>query len=102
MAGKKSATIGARISDDLRRRLDDISVRYRVSDAAMLEDALTALADYVESRGKYEWPMSMVYDEARARELEAAEEPGPFGSTAPPPPRGLPKPPPGQSLPDVG
>lgn len=98
MAGKKTATIGSRINPLLRERLDRIAQRYRVTDAAMLDDALTALADYVESRGKYEWPMAMVYDEERAAEIAAAAEDPP----APPFRREAPKEPPGQSLPDAG
>ncbi|HEX2101464.1 MAG TPA: hypothetical protein VHF69_12410 [Candidatus Synoicihabitans sp.] len=74
MAGKKSATIGGRIDGELRERLDRITRRFAVTDAAMLDDALTALADYVESRGRYERPMAMIFDEERSSLLAAAAE----------------------------
>lgn len=57
---KKTGAINGRISGTLRKRLDAIFDKHRVTDAQMLEDALTALADHVEAAGKYEWPMKMV------------------------------------------
>lgn len=57
---KKSGAINGRISGGLRARLDAISERHGVGDATMLEDALTALADFVEKSGRYERPMNMV------------------------------------------
>jgi hypothetical protein len=57
---KKSAAINGRISGRLRQRLDRISERYGPNDARMLEDALSALCDYVEAARKYESPMRMI------------------------------------------
>ncbi len=50
----------------------------------MLEDALTALADYVERTGKYERPMRIEFDRDRAVPLQlVAEEAAPYGVPAP-------------------
>jgi hypothetical protein len=69
----KDGRISGRIDGDLRARLDAISQRFGVADTVMLEDALTALADLVETRGKYERPMEMCFvSEAHAY---AAEDP---------------------------
>ena len=57
---KKTGAINGRIPAELRTRLDAIGERYGVSDAVMLADALTALADFVEAAKKYERPMRMV------------------------------------------
>ena len=94
-AQKKTGTINGRISGELRARLDAIYARHAVGDSEMLQDALTALADYVESMGRYLRPVVMNYDDSAAN-LHVAEdqEPGaaprakkkrqkPGGSTGP-------------------
>lgn len=58
---KKSGAINGRIPADLRERLDKIGRKHRVTDAAMLEDALTAMCDLVEQTGHYESPMTMQF-----------------------------------------
>lgn len=63
---KKTSAINARISDDLRGRLSEISRRYGPNDSTMVEDALSALADCVERAGKYLRPMKMTFDEEAA------------------------------------
>jgi hypothetical protein len=82
---KKTSAINARISDDLRGRLSEISRRYGPNDSTMVEDALSALADCVERSGKYLRPMKMMLDEdadSFARSL-AAEDQSVRGHPAP-------------------
>lgn len=74
MGLKKTATINGRIGPVLRARLDDIIERHGVTDTQMLEDALHALADYVEARKTYLRPMAMVHDEEKAAAWRAAAE----------------------------
>lgn len=62
--GGKTSSIGGRISDDLRRRLTAITERYGPVDTRLLEDALTALADFVEAEGRYVRPVRMVAGDA--------------------------------------
>lgn len=57
---KKSGRITGRIPGNLRARLDKIAQAHGVTDAKMVEDALEALADYVEFSGGYHRPMKMV------------------------------------------
>lgn len=59
-AAKKTGTINGRISAQLRARLDAIYTKHAVSDSEMLQDALNALANYVEKAGGYHRPMRMV------------------------------------------
>lgn len=49
----------------------------------MLEDALSALADYVEANRSYRAPMKMVFDEEAASLLFAAEGAGTYGGLSP-------------------
>ena len=81
MKPKKSATIGSRLDPALRLRLDKIANRFGTSDAAMLNDALTALADYVAEARRYARPMKMVYDWDRADpEMQVEEERAQYGA----------------------
>jgi hypothetical protein len=75
MEEKKGGTVNARIGTDLRRRLDEISRRWGPTDSTMVQDALSALADYVETSGKYQRPMKMVFDvdADEFQRLQAAE-----------------------------
>ncbi len=85
MPDKKSATIGSRLSPLLRHRLNEITRRYGPVDATMLQDALSALADYVEAAGKYARPIKMVFDhEADQFAQQVAEEQAPYGAAAEP------------------
>jgi hypothetical protein len=82
MGRQKEGFIGGRIGDQLRARLSEITRRHGPSDTTMLEDALNALADYVEIKGSYVRPMKMVFDEeadAYERQLVAeGKEPTPM------------------------
>ena len=81
MKPKKSATIGSRLDPALRGRLDKIADRYGTTDAVMLDDALSALADYVATVRRYARPMKMVYDWERAEpEMLVAEEQAQYGA----------------------
>lgn len=87
MAPKKAARIGSRIDPKLRTRLDEISRRYGPNDSTMLEDALTALADYVEKNNSYRRPVMMVFDaetdeKDRLKFAEAAVSLGAVGTAA--------------------
>lgn len=64
---KKTGRISARISGKLRARIDAINEKHGTSDVRLAEDALTALADYVELQGRYERPVRMVRASAGAR-----------------------------------
>jgi hypothetical protein len=79
---KKTGRIAGRISGDLRMRLDRITERFGAIDATMLEDSLTALADFVERLGRYERPMRMVLEGEAARLPLAAEAPGAYKAAA--------------------
>lgn len=82
MSDKKDGRIGGRLPAGLRERLDAIVKTYGPMDSTMLEDALTALADYVERNKAYRRPMRMIYDGAEARDESARwqlNEDGPGG-----------------------
>jgi hypothetical protein len=62
MGRTKGGYIGGRIGEKLRSRLDEIERKHGPKDTTMLEDALSALADYVEKTGAYRRPMMMIFD----------------------------------------
>ena len=74
MKSKKSGAIGSRLDPALRSRLDKIAERYGISDATMLQDALTALADYVAEAQRYVRPMKMVFDREMAEPVTLVAE----------------------------
>lgn len=72
---KKGGAINGRISTELRGRLTRITERWGPNDTTMLEDALSALADYVDRHGSYERPMRMDLDTERiAHDRQLAAE----------------------------
>lgn len=85
MGRQKGGYIGGRIGDQLRARLDEISRQYGPADTRMLEDALSALADYVEINRAYKRPIKMVFDsdaDTYERQLVAeGKEPTPLVKT---------------------
>ena len=85
MAQQKAGFIGGRINGPLRIRLTRINERFGPSDTVMLEDALSALANYVERHGKYERPMRMDLDRGGLVEIPGmvAEAQGTYGVPAP-------------------
>lgn len=66
---KRTHTFGAKISEQLLSRLENIEELYGPSSGVIAVDALTALADYVEKAGAYRRPMRMVW----AGDLERLE-----------------------------
>lgn len=62
MGRQKEGYIGGRIGEPLRARLDEIARRFGPADTTMLEDALSALCDYVEANSAYRRPMKIVFD----------------------------------------
>lgn len=83
MGRQKNGFIGGRIGEILRGRLNKIAADYGVNDTRMLDDALSALANYVEASGRYRRPMAMVYDaDAAAEWARVAEEHAPYFTAA--------------------
>ncbi len=74
MSGKKWS-VSARIDNDLHSRVCLVSARFGVSDTQMIRDALEALCDYALTRGKYERPMRIIYDEEEAAAMGMVAEP---------------------------
>lgn len=70
----KKAYISARISPELRFRLDLINAKNKTDDSDLVRDAMTAVADYVEKQGCYRSPIRVVFDEAGEMELRAIVE----------------------------
>lgn len=56
---KKTASVNARVSPHLRARLDAIHERHLTNDATVVTRLLEAFCDYVEERGKVEFPIKM-------------------------------------------
>ena len=84
MREKKTAAVNTRVEPRLKERLDHITERFGVSITTQVEDALSALADYVERIGKYERPMRMESAGLHIVEISAvAEVPGTYGVPAP-------------------
>lgn len=83
--GGKIGHISARLSQELRTRITAINNAYGTSDAGLLEDALSALADYVEGRGGYKRPIKIVFDAETAELLRFAVAEGAEGATRKPP-----------------
>jgi predicted transcriptional regulator len=59
MSDKRTGSISARVAPALKSRLEKISDYFGVPPTRMIEDALEALADYVEREGRYRRPMRM-------------------------------------------
>jgi hypothetical protein len=57
---KKTASANARITDQLRARLDAIHERHLTNDATVITKCLEAFCAYVEKNGKVEFPVEMV------------------------------------------
>lgn len=82
MGRQKEDYIGGRISESLRLRLNEITRKHGPGDTTMLDDALCALADYVELEGSYRRPMMMTFDEEadafQRQQVAEGKEPTPM------------------------
>ena len=56
---KKNEGIRARLSEDLRARLDAIHQKHLTNDSTVTIRSLEAFCDYVEETGKVEFPVKM-------------------------------------------
>lgn len=74
LMGGKTGHISARISEPLRARITAINDVYGTNDAGLLEDAMSALADYVERRGGYKRPICVVHADEVPAELGLAAD----------------------------
>lgn len=63
---KKTASANARISAELRRRLDAIHEKHLTNDATVLNRTLEAFCDYVEKAGAVRLPFEIVPTETKA------------------------------------
>lgn len=73
-APKKNASINVRVRPELKRRVQAIYERYRVTESDLVGDAVTAACDYVEANDGYRGPVMMLSRESRENRLYQVAE----------------------------